>query len=970
MNPVGTLETAKAANPLTQLQTFGQSIWLDYIRRDLLQGGELQRLITEDGLRGMTSNPAIFEKAIAGSTQYQDFLDSLAGRTDLDAKGRYELLAIRDIQDAADLLGPVYQTTKKRDGYVSLEVSPYLAHDTSGTIDEARRLWTSVARGNVMIKVPGTTEGIPAFRQLISEGINVNVTLLFAQGVYEQVAAAFIDGVEKFAAAGGDVSKIASVASFFISRIDSLVDSLVGDQLKKETDASRKAKLQGILGKVAIANGKLTYEAYQRIFSSPRWKALAAKGAQTQRVLWASTSTKNPNYRDVIYIEELIGPDTVNTVPPATLDAFRDHGNPRPSLTENLDGARKTMADLAGVGIVMKDVTDKLTTDGVKLFADAFDTLLAAVEKSAKRTSTPTPQVNRQSASLPGDLDTAVKKNLNDWRASGKVRRLWQHDASLWTSDDEANWLGWLGITDEQLAAAAKLNDLAKEVRTAGFSDILLLGMGGSSLCPEVLALTYPQTPGFPRLHILDSTDPAQIRSVEKKVNLAKTLFIVSSKSGSTLEPNIYKQYFFERVQQTLGNDKDKAGSHFIAITDPGSKMQQVAERDRFRHIFYGLPSIGGRYSALSNFGMVPAAAMGLDTGKFLERTKEMVEACKPSTPVEQNPGVMLGLIIGTAAKLGRDKITLITSPGIADLGAWLEQLIAESTGKLGKGIIPVDREALGAPEAYGDSRNNDRIFAYLRLETAPDTAQDAKVAAIENAGQPVVRIAVSDIDSLGQEFFRWEIATAVAGSILGINAFNQPDVEASKIVTKQLTSEYETKGSLPPEKPILEEAGFKLFTDDKNAADLSQAVGSDRSLKNCLRAHLARIRAGDYFALLGYVEMNAAHEALLQDLRMTVRDRKRVATCLGFGPRFLHSTGQAYKGGPNSGVFLQITSDDAQDLPVPGQKYTFGVVKAAQARGDFQVLADRKRRALRVHLGSDVKAGLTKLTELVKQIL
>ncbi len=966
MNPVGTLETAKATNPLTQLQSFGQSIWLDYIRRDLLHGGELQRLITEDGLRGMTSNPAIFEKAIAGSTQYQDFLGSLAGRTDLDAKGRYELLAIRDIQDAADLLGPVYQSTKKRDGYVSLEVSPYLAHDTSGTIDEARRLWKSVARGNVMIKVPGTAEGIPAFRQLISEGINVNVTLLFAQEVYEEVAAAFIDGVEKFAASGGDVSKVASVASFFISRIDSLVDSLVGDQLKKETDPSRKAKLQGIQGKVAIANGKLTYEAYQRIFSSPRWKALAAKGAQTQRVLWASTSTKNPNYRDVIYIEELIGPDTVNTVPPATLDAFRDHGKPRPSLTENLDGARKTMADLAGVGIVMKDVTDKLTTDGVKLFADAFDALLAAVEKSARRTTTPTPQVNRQSASLSGDLDAAVKKNLNDWRAAGKVRRLWQGDASLWTGDDEANWLGWLGITDEQLAGAAKLSDLANEVRSAGFSDILLLGMGGSSLCPEVLALTYPQTPGFPRLHILDSTDPAQIRSVEKKVDLAKTLFIVSSKSGSTLEPNIYKQYFFERVQQTVGNDKDKAGSHFIAITDPGSKMQQVAERDRFRHIFYGLPSIGGRYSALSNFGMVPAAAMGLDTGKFLQRTKEMVEACKPSVPVEQNPGVMLGLIIGTAAKLGRDKITLIASPGIADLGAWLEQLIAESTGKLGKGIIPVDREALGAPEAYG----NDRIFAYLRLETAPAAAQDAQIAAIEKAGHPVVRIAVSDIYSLGQEFFRWEIATAVAGSILGINAFNQPDVEASKIVTKQLTSEYESKGSLPPEKPLLEEAGFKLFTDDKNAADLSQAVGSGHSLKNYLRAHLARLGAGDYFALLGYVEMNAEHESLLQGLRMTVRDRKRVATCLGFGPRFLHSTGQAYKGGPNSGVFLQITCDDAQDLPVPGQKYTFGVVKAAQARGDFQVLADRKRRALRVHLGSDVKAGLTKLAELVKQVL
>jgi len=964
MNPVGTLETAKATNPLTQLLTFGQSIWLDYIRRDLLKGGELQRLINEDGLRGMTSNPTIFEKAIGGSNQYQDFLDSFAERADLNAKGRYELLAIRDIQDAADILAPLYKSTKKRDGYVSLEVSPYLAHDTDGTLEEARRLWKTVARENVMIKVPGTPEGIPAFRQLISEGINVNVTLLFAQGVYEEVAAAFIDGVEKFAATGGDVGKVASVASFFISRIDSLVDSLVGDKLKNETDPARKAKLQGILGKVAIANGKLTYEAYQRIFSTPRWKALAAKGAQTQRVLWASTSTKNPNYRDVMYVEELIGPDTVDTAPPATIEAFRDHGKPRLSLTEDVDGARKTMADLASVGIAMKDVTDKLTVDGVKSFADAFDTLLAAVEKNTKRSKTP--QVNQQSATLPADLDAAVKKNLSDWRATGKVRRLWDHDASLWTNEDEAKWLGWLGIVDEQLAAAAKLKALADEIKSGGFSDVLLLGMGGSSLCPEVLALTFPQTPGFPRLHILDSTDPAQIRNTEKKVNLAKTLFIVSSKSGGTLEPNIYKQYFFERVQQILG--ADQAGSRFIAITDPGSKMQQVAERDHFRHIFYGLASIGGRYSALSNFGMIPAAAMGLDTDKFLKRTKEMVEACKASTPVEENPGVMLGLIMGTAAKLGRDKITLVTSPAIGDLGAWLEQLIAESTGKLGKGIVPVDREALGAPDAYG----NDRIFAYVRLESAPDAAQDAAIAAIEKAGQPVVRIALSDIYNLGQEFFRWEIATAVAGSIIGINAFNQPDVEASKIVTKELTSEYESKGSLPAEKPIVEEAGFKLFTDQKNAADLAKAAGTgaDGALKNYLRAHLARLGAGDYFALLGYIEMNAEHESLLQGLRMMVRDRKRVATVLGFGPRFLHSTGQAYKGGPNSGVFLQITCDDAQDLPVPGQKYTFGVVKAAQARGDFLVLADRKRRALRVHLGSDVKAGLAKLTELVKQSL
>ena len=962
MNPVETIETGKAVNPLRQLQTFGQSIWLDYIRRDLLKGGELQRLITEDGLRGMTSNPAIFEKAIAGSTQYQDFLDTLASRTELDAKARYEKLAIRDIQDAADLLRPVYLETRKRDGYVSLEVSPYLAHDTQGTIDEARRLWKTVARENVMIKVPGTPEGIPAFRQLIGEGINVNVTLLFAQDVYENVAAAFIDGVEKFAGSGGEVSRIASVASFFISRIDTLVDSLAGDQLKKETDSARQARLQSILGKIAIANGKLTYESYEKIFSSPRWKALAAKGAQTQRVLWASTSTKNPNYRDVIYVEELIGPDTVNTLPPATLEAFRNHGKPRKSLTEDLAGARKTMADLAEAGISMKQVTDKLTEDGVKLFADAFDTLLAAVEKSTKRPASP--QVNPQSASLPADLAAAVKKNLSDWRASGKVRRLWQRDISLWTGEDECKWLGWLAITEEQIAGARKLREVAADVKNGAFRDILLLGMGGSSLCPEVLALTFGTVEGFPRLHVLDSTDPAQIRSFEAKVDLPNTLFIVSSKSGSTLEPNIYKQYFFERVKQVVG--AEKAGSRFIAITDPGSKMQQVAEKDRFRHIHYGLPTIGGRYSALSNFGMVPAAAMGLDTDKLLERTSAMVEACKAAAPAEENPGVMLGLILGTAAEMGRDKITLITSPGISDVGAWLEQLIAESTGKLGKGIIPVDREEPGPPEVYG----NDRIFAYVRLEAAPDAAQDAKVAALEKAGHPVVRVAMTDTYNLGQEFFRWEIATAVAGSVLGINPFNQPDVEASKIETRKLTSEYEMNGSLPPEKPVLEEDGIKLFTDEKNAADLAEAAGSDRSLKSYLRAHLTRLGAGDYFAVLAYIEMNPEHESLLQSLRMAVRDRRHVATCLGFGPRFLHSTGQAYKGGPNSGVFLQITCDDAKDLPVPGQRYSFGVVKAAQARGDFAVLAERKRRALRVHFGSNVKAGLDKLADLVRQVL
>ena len=962
MNPVETVETGKAVNPLKELLKYGQSVWLDYIRRNLITTGELKRLIEEDGLRGMTSNPSIFEKAIAGSTDYTDFLNSLKGKTDLDAKARYELLAIRDIQDATDLMRPVYDSANRKDGFVSLEVSPYLANDTQGTIAEARRLWKAVARDNVMIKVPGTPEGLPAIGQLVSEGMNINVTLLFAQEVYEQVAEAYIAGLEKYAASGGDLSRVASVASFFISRIDTLIDSIVNEKLKSTNDPAQQALLKSILGKVAIANGKLTYQKYLQIFSGPRWEALAKKGAQTQRVLWASTSTKNPNYRDVLYVEELIGKDTVNTIPPATFDAFRDHGKLRESLTENIEASHETMEALPKAGISMKEVTDKLTKDGVKLFADAFDQLLAAVEKSSSNPVAP--RVSRQTYTLPPPLAASVKAATDDWRANGKVRRLWQRDAALWTGTDEAEWLGWLGITEDQLAQHENLRKVAEDAKNGEFSDVLLLGMGGSSLCPEVLRMTYGKFARYPELHVLDSTDPAQVKSFDDKIDPAKTLFIVSSKSGSTLEPNIFKQYFFERVKQAIG--AEEAGSRFIAITDPGSKMQKVAEADKFRHIFHGLPSIGGRYSALSNFGMVPGAVMGMDTKKFLERTEEMVQACASCVPVEANPGVILGLILGSAAKAGRDKLTIITSPGIHDLGAWLEQLIAESTGKQGKGIIPVDREAIGAPEVYG----NDRVFAYLRLESEPDAQQDAKVAALEKAGHPVIRISLTDTYDLGQEFFRWEIATAAAGSIIGIDPFNQPDVEASKVVTRNLTTEYEKTGSLPGEKPILDDKGVKLFTDDKNAAELAKAAGFEKSLTAYLKAHFGRIKAGDYFGLLAYIQMDDEHEKQLQGIRHSVRDKKHVATCLGFGPRFLHSTGQAYKGGPNSGVFLQLTCDDAKDLPVPGQKYTFGIVKAAQARGDFQVLAERGRRVLRVHLGADLAAGLRTLQAAIKEAL
>jgi transaldolase / glucose-6-phosphate isomerase len=948
-------------NRLRALQIFGQSVWLDYIRRSLITSGELRRLIDEDGLRGVTSNPAIFEKAVAGSADYREILE-IPGARALDAKALYEKLAVRDIQDAADTLRPVYEETSKRDGYVSLEVSPFLAHDLAGTLNEAQRLWRAVGRANLMIKIPATPQGIPAIHQLISEGINVNVTLLFAQETYEQVAEAYIAGLEKLVARGGDPKCVASVASFFISRIDTAIDALIATRLEATTNAREQSFLRGLTGKAAIANAKLTYQRYQELFGSPRWQALAGQGAQTQRLLWASTGAKNPNYRDVLYVEELIGPDTVNTIPPATFDAFRDHGRPRASLTADLESACDTMAMLAEAGISMKEVTQQLLSEGVQLFSDAFDKLLKAVEKQSKEAGAG--KINRLTYKLPEPLAAAVKDSLGEWRAQGKVRRLWGRDASLWTGRDEALWLGWLGITNGQLAHIQRLTRITEVAKSAGFSHVLLLGMGGSSLCPEVMKMTFGKISGYPELHILDSTDPAQVKAFENKIDLKNTLFIVSSKSGSTLEPNIFKQYFFDRIKQLVG---EEAGRRFLAITDPGSKMQQVAERDGFRRVFFGWANIGGRYSALSDFGLVPAAIMGVDVAKFLDRTEEMVCACMPSVPIEENPGVVLGAILGVAAnRFGRDKVTIITSPSIYDLGAWLEQLVAESTGKEGKGLIPVDREVLGKPDVYG----RDRIFVYLKLRSVPDAAQDQSVEALEGAGHPVVRIVVDDPYDLGEEFFRWEIATAVAGSILGIHPFDQPDVEASKIATRKLTAEYERTGELPAETPIFAGEGIKLYTDEKNAAALAKMVNGYHTLAGYLKAHLSRLGSGEYFALLAYIEMNEAHERALQAMRLSVRDAKHIATCSEFGPRFLHSTGQAYKGGPNTGVFLQITCDDAADLPVPGQRYTFGVVKAAQARGDFQVLVERDRRALRAHLGADVGAGLATLQKAITAAL
>jgi transaldolase/glucose-6-phosphate isomerase len=944
-------------NPLTELQRYGQSVWLDYIRRSLITGGELRRLLDEDGLRGVTSNPAIFEKAIAGSTDYEGQLKELTKRRDLDAKAAYEILAIHDIQDVADILRPIYESSGKRDGYVSLEVSPDLAHDTQGTLDEARRLWKAVDRVNVMIKVPATPAGIPAIKALIGDGINVNVTLLFAVEAYEAVAEAYIAGLETFAAKGGDPSRVESVASFFISRIDSAVDALIDARLKATESTLEQGLLKGLLGRVAIANAKLTYQRYKEIYTGPRWAALGNRGARTQRLLWASTSTKNPNFRDVIYVEELIGADTVNTIPPATYDAFRDHGRPQPSLEDDLEDAHHTMDTLAEVGIAFKPIADQLLADGVKIFVDAFAKLLGAV---TKRLRTPSEAIKRQTWTLPEPLTTEVRAVLKEWADGAKVHRLWARDATLWTNADESRRLGWLGATDDQLAHVDHLRQAADNVRAAGFTHAVLLGMGGTVLGADALARTLGRAAGFPELRVLDSTDPAQIRAVEKGLDLTKTLFIVSSKSGSTLEPNALKRHFFEAVRAAVG--PAEVGRRFIAITDPESKMQYVAEADRFRRIFFGLPSLGGRFSALSDFGMVPGAMIGLDIARLLGQADEMVHSCAAAVPVAENPGAVLGVVIGVLAKRGRDKVTLVVSPAIQALGSWVEQLLTASLGKLGRGVLVVDGEPLGDPAVYGA----DRLFVHLRLESAPEAGQDAAVAALQAAGQPVVRIAINDAYDLGGEFFRWQFAAAVAGAVLGINPFDQPDIEGAKIAARKLTGEHGKTGALAAQTPFREGDGLALYADARNVA----ALGSGTSVADALRAHLGRAKVGDYVALLPFLEMNASNEAEVQALRVAIRDRLKVATSVGFGPRYLHSSGQAYKGGANTGVFLQITADDTADMPVPGQTYTFGVVKAAQARGDLQVLGDRDRRALRVHLGRDVKTGLTALRKAVDQAL
>ncbi len=928
-----------SSNTVNALAEAGQSIWLDYIRRSMTRSGELAKRVGTEGLRGVTSNPSIFRASMGGGDEYGEALRALSRDGDLETKTVYETLAIEDIREACDAMRSVYDATEHIDGYVSFEVSPRLSRDTVGTVGEAKRLWAAVARPNLMIKVPGTVEGIIAIEHLISEGINVNVTLIFARDAYEDIAQAFVRGLQARLEAGKPIADVASVASFFVSRIDSEVD--------KRLDAIGSDEAFALRGTIAIANAKLAYRSFEALCQSDEWRALANAGARPQRLLWASTGTKDPAYSDVLYIEELVGPQTVNTVPPKTLAAFLDHGKVENTLTEDVDQAQARLDALERVGVSLTDVCDLLLEQGLVAFEDAMDELLATVAQAQRGVRGP--RLNRTRATLSPAMAAGVSKAAEAWTRGETTDRLWNKDAAVWTGGDEARWLGWLDIIESQIADRSHLDAFAADVRAGGFTDLVLLGMGGSSLCPDVLAKTFAgRSSDAPTLSIVDSTVSEQVARIADGLELSRTLFIVASKSGSTLEPTVLMEFFMGRAQEALG---DAAAKHFVAITDPGSKLEAFAAAHGFRTTLYGLPEIGGRFSAFSNFGMVPAAGMGIDTEAFLAEAKLMVDACRQAD-VATNPGVNLGLILGAAAAAGRDKLTLLTSPAISSFGAWLEQLVAESTGKHGQAIIPIDGET-----ARIRGNAEDRVFVYLRVAATADPAQDTIAQAWRDAGESVVVLELDDIDALPQELFRWQIATAVAGAVMGVDPFDQPDVEASKIESRKLTTAYEEHGTLPELAVRWEHEGIRIHADDTNAAALGGA-----SLADWLRAHLSRLGAGDYFALLAYVDMNAAHEAELSAMRNAVRRVKSVATCLGFGPRFLHSTGQAYKGGPNTGVFVQITADPSHALPIPGRTMDFGVVAAAQAAGDFQVLIDRERRAIRVHLGADVLGGLRQL--------
>jgi len=912
-------------NAVLKLQLLGQSVWYDNIRRALIEDGTLMDYIERREILGVTSNPSIFKKAVAESDDYKSDIQTMSW-AGLDSKSIFYRLAIKDIQDVADLFYPYYSASGGRDGLVSLEVNPDLADDTAGTVDEAIWLWQEVNRPNLMVKIPATEAGLPAITEVIAAGINVNVTLIFSRERYAQVMEAYLAGIEQRVAEGLDVSGIASVASFFVSRLDTKVDARL--QTIVDAGGDQVEVAESLLGKLAVSNTRLAYQQFETFFTSERFKTLAEIGVQIQRPLWASTSTKNPTYSDIKYIESLVAENTVNTVPPETLAAFLEHGDPEITIHDGLEEAEKDFERLADFGISLDEVTQELEDEGVRKFADAFHELLDAIET-----------IRQGYLEDLGDLAVSVESEIKTSRAKAVIPRLHRFDPTIWTNDPEGKSevqkrLGWIALPVESQSFAADLEGFAEQCLADGFERVLLLGMGGSSLAPETLSLILGDQIKGLDLIILDSTIPEQVLDADDWVDYQKTLFIVASKSGSTTETMSFFHYFWDQAGEVLGESR---GDHFIAITDPGSKLAMMGRDLGFRAVFTSNPNVGGRYSVLTHFGLVPAALMGVDLLHFLWEAEYMAEACSPETELVVNPGAVLGIVLGLAALNGKDKLTLIADDKLKPLGAWLEQLIAESSGKEGRGIIPIDDEPLMAADSY----RADRIFAYLRH----DGQQDDFIEALRHTGKTVLTQDVPDVYRLGAEFYRWEFAVAVACSILGVNAFDQPNVQDSKDRTKEKIEAYLAQGKLVEPEVIWERDGNQVYgTGFKGLSECSD-------LSEVITGFISQVKEGDYVAINAYVPRNEATLTQLTALRGSILQETGCATTLGFGPRFLHSTGQLHKGGANNGLFLQITQSDEEDLDIPDNGYSFSILARAQAQGDLEALLAKGRRAIRIHL-------------------
>jgi len=907
--------------PLEELTSEGQSVWLDFISRDHTRSGKLGDLV-DAGLRGVTSNPSIFQKAIGGTAEYDEALqEMLAADPDCSSLELFEAFAIVDIQEAADVLRPVYDESDGTDGFVSLEVSPTLAYDAEGTIKDARRLWQAVDRPNLMIKVPGTRPGIAAFEELIAEGININVTLMFSLEHYENVAHAYLRGLER----ADDPASIASVASFFVSRVESAVDAQLDEIGTEEAAALR--------GTAAVANSKLAYRRYQEIFEGDPFAELRARGANPQRVLWASTSTKDDAYSDVKYIEELVGDNTVNTVPPKTLDAFVDHGKVRPDVVEeDVSEAQAAIAGLEEVGVDLDAITEQLQRDGVEAFAASFQEMLDTIDEKSRRLLAAS--VDPQEMAL-GALTDDVERVVSEWTDDDIVARIWDKDHTVWVADEQpeiTDRLGWLTLPRSMRQHLDDIRWFVDQVVADGITDVVLLGMGGSSLAPDVFRRSFGSADTHPALTVLDSTHPAAVEAVATAIDPAKTLFVVASKSGTTIEPLSFFEFFWQQVDEAT----ETPGPQFVAITDPGSPLADLAAERSFRKVFEAIPDVGGRYSALTHFGLVPAALLGIDIERLSDQALRMSESAM--LPAASNPAVQLGIALGEAARHGRDKATFVVSESLATFPDWIEQLVAESTGKDGVGIVPIARELVGPPEVYGD----DRFFVAIALRG--EDASRAALDALEAAGHPVVRIEIDEIADLTSEMFRAEMAVAAAGAVLGIHPFNQPNVQLAKELARRAMDGELDAGPIPE-------------TGAEDAAALADTVDG----------LLETLEAGDYLAIQAFIAPDPAVDEALQRFRHAVRDRHRVATTLGFGPRFLHSTGQLHKGGANNGVFLQIVDHFNPEVSVPGSEFTFGQLIAGQADGDYQALTNGGRTVVRVCLGDDVAGGLASLVASVE---